>query len=75
MLVKQRWSNLSEQMMHEWSLATPTAYNKKKRGHLVFWIGVKNKEVKGLPLADVLRLCEIEYTHNTECKRPAFKRR
>ena len=75
MLVKQRWSNLSEQMMYEWSMANPTAYNRKKRTHLDFWISVKNRPASSLSTVDVLRLCEIEYTHNTECKRPAFKRK
>jgi hypothetical protein len=73
--VKEKWSDLSEQMMYEWTMATPTAYNRAKRGHYAFWMSVKNEPVAFMSFEEVLRLCKIRETHAAECKRPAFRRR
>lgn len=75
MLVKERWSTLSEQLMFEWTLATPTAYNRKKRAHYAFWLTVKDKPKATIGFEATLRICEIEDMQARELKRPTYKRR
>ena len=75
MLVKEKWSELSEQQMYEWSLATPTAYNRKKRAHYTWWQTVKNEPVEWMSFDDIMRLCDIREIQKTENKRPSYRRR
>ena len=75
MLVKDYWSEVSEQQMWEWTHATPTAYNRKKRAHYAFWQSVKNLSRTEIKFADVLRIEEIREIQARENKRPAFKRK
>ena len=75
MLVKDKWSDLSEQQMYEWTMATATAYNRKKRAHYAWWQTIKNDPVEFCSFDDVLRLCDIREIQARENKRPAFKRR
>lgn len=75
MKVKEHWSRLSEQIMYEWSLSKPTAYNRAKTSAYAYWQSVKDLDMTQLRFEDTLRLCKIEENQMIECKRPAFRRR
>jgi len=73
--VKEKFSEVSEQQMYEWSLATPTAYNRAKRAHYAWWQGVKDQPYSFMCFEEVMRLCKIREEQQRENKRPAYKRR
>ena len=72
-IVAQHYRGFSEQLMFEWSLETPTVFNKFKRGSLDFYMSVKFKRMSDLSLNEVIRLGQIEDLHKTAFKRPRYR--
>lgn len=73
MKVKDRYNHLSEQLMYEWSLETPTVFNRNKIMSFAYFQSVKELEVDVLLLADILRLSKIEETQMKELKPKRFR--
>lgn len=59
MKVKDKYNWLSLQLMYEWSLQEPTAFNRAKIKHYAFFISVMDLDTKELKFDDVLRLEKI----------------
>ena len=74
MLVKQKYSYLSEQQMYEWTLETPTPFNRSKRFAYAFWHSIKDLEFKLLTFDDIVRLEKISENAMRELKPRKFKR-
>ena len=75
MKVKERYSTFSEPLMFEWTLETPTPFNRQKRQHYAYWLSVKELDVKELTFDDALRMDKIQTQHNKDLKRPTYRRR
>ena len=74
MLVKQRYSFMSEQVLYEWSLQNANRYNMSKVYAYDFWVSIKNKECSELMLSDIVRLDKIIDAYMRELKRPTYRR-
>ena len=68
MLVKQKYSYLSEQQMYEWTLETPTPFNRSKRFAYAFWHSIKDLKFKLLTFDDIVRLEKISDNAMRELK-------
>jgi len=76
MLVKQKYCDLSEQLMYEWSqLLKPTAYNKSKTQAYAFWQSIKNEEFSELSFNEIVRIDKIKDAQWAELKPRNFKRK
>ena len=70
MLVKQKYSSISETFLHELSLTNQHG----KKHYYKFWLSVKDKPVTELDFKDTMYLAKIEDCQSRAFKRPTFRR-
>jgi hypothetical protein len=64
MTVKEYYPHFSEQLMYEWTLEKPTAFNKFKRQAYAFWHSVKNEPREFMCFEETLLLDKIQNLHD-----------
>jgi hypothetical protein len=74
MLVKQKYSHVSESLMYEWSLEKPTPFNRHLTYAYAFWFSVKDLPYKVLTLKEVIRLSKISDAQYTQLKPKKYRR-
>jgi hypothetical protein len=74
MLVKQKYSYLSEQQLYEWSLLEPTPFNRNKVYAYAYWHSIKELEYKLLTFDDIVRLEKISENAMRELKPTKHRR-
>lgn len=75
MRVKDKYSWLSMQLMYEWSLQEPTAFNRAKRKHYAFFTSVKDLDTVELKFDEVLRLEKIVELQKRELAPVCYRHR
>ena len=71
MLVKQKYTSISESFLYELSLSNMHG----KKHYYKFWMSIKETPVKQLKFADFMYLSKIEDCQAKAFKKPTFKRR
>jgi hypothetical protein len=75
MLVKQKYSHLSETLLHEWSLENATQFNRHLIYAYAFWFSIKDLPFEALTFQEVIRLEKISENQYNQLKPKRYKRR